>query len=126
MPRGEVTRQAFGNAAGTPVEVFTLTNARGLEIRAMTYGAIITSIRVPDRKGVMADVALGFDAARGIPRRASLFRRRRRPLRQPHRQARRFSRRQTYQLRRTTARITCTAASAASTSTSGRPSRSPA
>jgi len=45
--------------------VFRLTNARGVEIRAMTYGAIITSIRVPDRKGVMADVALGFDALQG-------------------------------------------------------------
>jgi aldose 1-epimerase len=60
-----VTRQPFGNAAGTPVEVFTLSNARGIEIRAMTYGAIITSIRVPDRKGVMADVALGFDGLQG-------------------------------------------------------------
>jgi len=60
-----VTREAFGNAAGAPVEVFTLTNARGVEIRAMTYGAIIASIRVPDRKGVMADVALGFDALQG-------------------------------------------------------------
>ena len=60
-----MTREAFGNAAGTPVEMFTLTNARGVEIRAMTYGAIITSIRVPDRKGVMADVALGFDGLQG-------------------------------------------------------------
>jgi aldose 1-epimerase len=51
--------------SGTPVEVFTLTNARGVEIRAMTYGAIITSIRIPDRKGVMADVALGFDNLQG-------------------------------------------------------------
>ena len=56
-----VTREAFGNVSGTPVEVFTLTNARGIEIRAMTYGAIITSIKTPDRKGVMADITLGFD-----------------------------------------------------------------
>ena len=60
-----VTREAFGSVSGTPVEVFTLTNARGVEIRAMTYGAIITSIRIPDRKGVMADVALGFDDLQG-------------------------------------------------------------
>src|SRR4029453_6666214 len=53
-----VTRAAFGNVAGTPVEVFTLTNARGVEIRAMTYGAIMTSIRVPHRKGGMASGAL--------------------------------------------------------------------
>ena len=60
-----VTREPFGNVSGTPVEVFTLTNARGIEIRAMTYGAIITSIRIPDRKGVMADIALGFDNLQG-------------------------------------------------------------
>ena len=60
-----MTREAFGNVSGTPVEVFTLTNARGTEIRAMTYGAIITSIKIPDRKGVMADVALGFDNLQG-------------------------------------------------------------
>ena len=60
-----VTPEAFGNVSGTPVEVFTLTNARGIEIRAMTYGAIITSIKVPDRKGVIADVALGFDGLQG-------------------------------------------------------------
>ena len=58
-------RQAFGTAAGTPVEVYTLTNRRGVEVRAITYGAIITSIRVPDRKGVIADVALGFDSIDG-------------------------------------------------------------
>ncbi|HEU4893490.1 MAG TPA: hypothetical protein VFT47_18170, partial [Vicinamibacterales bacterium] len=60
-----MTREAFGNVSGTPVEVFTLTNARGIEIRAMTYGAIITSIKIPDRKGVMADIALGFDNLQG-------------------------------------------------------------
>ena len=60
-----VTRAAFGNASGTPVEVFTLNNARGIEIRAMTYGAIITSIRAPDRKGARADIALGFDNLQG-------------------------------------------------------------
>ncbi len=60
-----VTRQPFGSAAGTPVEVYTLTNRHGVEVRAITYGAIITSIRVPDRKGVIADVALGFDSIEG-------------------------------------------------------------
>lgn len=57
-----VSRAPFGRTAdGTPVEVFTLTNRAGVEIRAITYGGIITSIRVPDRSGRFADVALGFD-----------------------------------------------------------------
>src|SRR5688500_13301011 len=61
-----VTRQPFGTTKdGTPVEQFTLTNTRGLEVRAMTYGAVITSIRVPDRTGAIADIALGFDTLEG-------------------------------------------------------------
>jgi aldose 1-epimerase len=46
---------------GKPIEIVTLTNAAGVEITAITYGAIITSWKVPDRTGQMADIALGFD-----------------------------------------------------------------
>jgi aldose 1-epimerase len=46
---------------GAPVEEYTLTNASGMEVKVITYGGIITSIRVPDRGGVFANVALGFD-----------------------------------------------------------------
>jgi aldose 1-epimerase len=46
---------------GTTIEAFTLRNAAGLEVRAITYGGIITSIRVPDRDGRFDDVALGYD-----------------------------------------------------------------
>src|SRR6266581_2867286 len=38
-----------------------MTNSRGMEVRAMNYGGIIVSLRVPDKKGVLADVVLGFD-----------------------------------------------------------------
>src|SRR5262249_35337556 len=44
---------------------FTLTNARGVEIRVLAYGAILAAIRVPDRHGALADVALGFDDLEG-------------------------------------------------------------
>jgi aldose 1-epimerase len=57
-----VSRTPFGKTAdGTPVEMFTLVNRNGMEVRAMTYGGIITSVRVPDRNGTLADVVLGFD-----------------------------------------------------------------
>jgi aldose 1-epimerase len=46
---------------GKPVEVFTLTNAAGVEVKAITYGGIITSWKVPDRRGQMADIVLGYD-----------------------------------------------------------------
>jgi aldose 1-epimerase len=46
---------------GKRIDVFTLTNAAGVEIRAMTYGAIIQSWKAPDRAGRIADIVLGFD-----------------------------------------------------------------
>lgn len=54
--------EPFGKTAdGRPVEVYTLTNSRGLRLRAMTYGGIVLSLEVPDRNGVLADVVLGYD-----------------------------------------------------------------
>ena len=64
--RAGVTRAPFGELPdGRPVELFTLTNGNGIEVRAMTYGAIITSIRTPDRTGTAADIVLGFDSLGG-------------------------------------------------------------
>jgi aldose 1-epimerase len=61
-----VTREPFGNLPdGGSVELFTLANRHGIEVRAMTYGAIITSIRTPDRHGTSADIVLGFDSLGG-------------------------------------------------------------
>ena len=42
------------------MDLYTLTNAAGVEVRVISFGGIITSIRVPDRTGKFADVALGF------------------------------------------------------------------
>ena len=50
---------------GKSVEVYTLRNARGMQVRAITYGAIIQAIRVPDRSGHVGDVTLGHDSLQG-------------------------------------------------------------
>jgi aldose 1-epimerase len=61
--RADITRAAFGRTpSGDAVEAFTLTNAHGLEMRVVTYGGIIVSLRVPDRGGRVADVVLGHDS----------------------------------------------------------------
>ena len=61
-----VTRAPFGKLPnGTSIEIFTLTNARGVQVKAMTYGGIIQSLRVPDRSGRVDDVVLGFDTLEG-------------------------------------------------------------
>jgi aldose 1-epimerase len=57
-----VSTAVFGETpAGESVDIYTLTNANGIEVKAITFGGIITSLRVPDRNGVLADVALGFN-----------------------------------------------------------------
>ncbi len=59
-----VARAPFGTLpGGRAVEVFTITNAAGLEVRVMTYGGIVVSLRVPDRNGHLDDVVLGYDTA---------------------------------------------------------------
>ena len=43
------------------IELYTLKNESGMTVRVTNFGAIITSIVVPDRDGNMTDVALGYD-----------------------------------------------------------------
>ena len=43
------------------IQLYTLTNSKGMQVKITNYGAIITSIVVPDRNGKLADVALGYD-----------------------------------------------------------------
>src|SRR5271156_3636190 len=58
-------KQSFGTREGRPINLYTLTNSHGVEVRAMNYGAIILSIRVPDRKGQFADIVLGHETLEG-------------------------------------------------------------
>jgi aldose 1-epimerase len=61
-----VTRSPFGTAPdGQKVELFTLTNASGMEVQVLSYGGIVKSIRVPDRHGKFANVVLGYDSMDG-------------------------------------------------------------
>ena len=57
-----ITTRPFGvTKAGQAVTLFTLTNKSGASVSLIDFGAIITSIIVPDKHGKMADVTLGFD-----------------------------------------------------------------
>ena len=61
-----VSRHSFGKTAdGRNVDEFVLRNQKGMEVRLISYGAAIRGIKVPDRDGKMADVALGFDTIDG-------------------------------------------------------------
>ncbi|HMN47260.1 MAG TPA: aldose epimerase family protein [Povalibacter sp.] len=61
--RATIAQAPYGTLPdGTAVEAFTLTNGAGMTVKAINYGAIITSITVPDRNGRIDDVVLGFDS----------------------------------------------------------------
>ncbi len=47
------------------INLYTLKNDNGMTIKVTNYGAIITSISVPDRDGKFADVALGYNNVEG-------------------------------------------------------------
>jgi aldose 1-epimerase len=57
-----VHKQAFGRTPeGTPVDLYSLADGK-IEVRVITYGGIIVSLRTPDRKGKLDDVVLGVDS----------------------------------------------------------------
>src|SRR6266540_2437913 len=56
-----IVKEPFGSTAEGQVDRFTLTNGNGMRVRVLTYGGILQSIEVPDRRGHTANVALGFD-----------------------------------------------------------------
>lgn len=72
--RASVTREEYGRLPdGTRVDLLTLANANGVEVRAITYGGIILSIRVPDRRGRIDDVVLGFTGLDGYLQNSPYF-----------------------------------------------------
>lgn len=72
--RASVSSTPFGHTTdGRPVEMFTLTVPGGHELRAITYGGIVVSLRVPDRHGEAGDVVLGHDTLAGYLERPAYF-----------------------------------------------------
>ena len=50
---------------GAPVRIFTLTNKHGVQATITNFGGRVVSLKVPDKKGAMGDVVLGFDSIEG-------------------------------------------------------------
>ncbi|MCK4564998.1 MAG: galactose mutarotase, partial [Verrucomicrobia bacterium] len=61
-----VVKESFGQTSdGQDVEAFVFTNANGLSVKIINYGATIVSVVAPDRDGNLADVVLAFDDMAG-------------------------------------------------------------
>ena len=76
MPKSKagVTKEPFGQLPdGAPVDLFTLTNRRGMQARITNYGGIIVSLTAPDRAGKFGDVVLGYDTLAAYVKRNPMF-----------------------------------------------------
>src|SRR5437870_6499441 len=70
--------QEFGKTQESAVvKLITLRNAKGMSAKVMTYGAIITEIKAPDRHGAVTNVVMGavdFDQyGKGFPAAAAVI-----------------------------------------------------
>lgn len=60
-----ITRKPFGQTAdGKPLSLYTLTNAHGASVQITNFGGTVTAINVPDRRGKLGDVVLGYSSAK--------------------------------------------------------------
>jgi aldose 1-epimerase len=76
--RGEtkmtVEKAPYGNLPdGRPVDIYTLTNAKGMRVRLINYGATTVSLEVPDAGGNLTDVTLGYETLEGWLTNTSYF-----------------------------------------------------
>ncbi|HRM37397.1 MAG TPA: aldose epimerase family protein [Trichococcus flocculiformis] len=58
----KVSETILGQAHGKDVVAYTLTNPNGISLTAMTYGATITELMMPDKNGKSENVILAMDS----------------------------------------------------------------
>jgi aldose 1-epimerase len=69
-----ITKKPYGMTAdGVAVAEYTLANDTGMTVKIITYGGIITSIRVPGRDGRIEDVVLGLASLQEYERKNPYF-----------------------------------------------------
>ncbi len=57
-----IQKEFYGaTQSGAPVDIYTLSNDNGVEVKITNYGGIIVSVRTPDRNGAVDEITLGFD-----------------------------------------------------------------
>ena len=58
-----IEKEDFGTTPdGEKVDRYTLQNEKGMEVKIITYGGRITSLKAPNKNGEYEDVVLGFDS----------------------------------------------------------------
>jgi len=60
-----IMKENWGKVDNKDVFLYSLKNKNGIVVKITNYGGIITSILVPDAKGKMGDIVLGYDSLKG-------------------------------------------------------------
>lgn len=69
-----ITSKPFGTTTGgQKVVQYTLTNDKGASAAIISYGGIVTSLKVPDRNGKFTDVVLGFKTLADYEKKSPYF-----------------------------------------------------
>lgn len=70
----KITQKSFGMTAnGEESTIYTITNNNGMKVALTDFGANIVSIFIPDTKGNVADITLGYDNLAGFEANSSGF-----------------------------------------------------
>ena len=65
QPTMHIEKSNFGSIDGKEVSLYSLVNNNEMMVKITNYGAIVTSMMVPDKEGKLADIVLGFDSLSG-------------------------------------------------------------
>jgi len=68
-----VVKAPYGKVDGQDVQLYTLTNPKGLVMKVTNYGAIITELFVPDRNGKLGDIVAGYESVDGYVKATPYF-----------------------------------------------------
>jgi aldose 1-epimerase len=68
-----ITKAPYGTVDGKEVNLYTLTNAKGLFLKVTNYGVIITELHVPDKNGELGDIVAGYENLDGYLKMSPYF-----------------------------------------------------
>jgi aldose 1-epimerase len=70
----EVKKQVYGTMPdGTAVDLYTLTNSKGMQAGIITYGGAVVQLMAPDRAGKAGDVVIAMDDLAGMRKQDAFF-----------------------------------------------------
>src|SRR6266849_3300227 len=72
--RGTIKKESFGKTTGgEQIELYWLSNKKGMEVSITNFGATVVTLKVPDRGGKAADIVLGYETLDGYEKGTAYF-----------------------------------------------------